>query len=155
MNFIHAHGRDFIVDAEDFNRLSAMTWYIDGGRYASALVNGRKLPMHRIVLGIFDSQSIDHINGNVLDNRKENLRPCNQMQNCWNRGLTTRNKSGFKGVYFKRSEGLYRAQIRANERLHSLGRFSCPKEAAAAYDAAAIRLHGEFAKTNRSMGLLP
>ena len=97
---------------------------------------------------------VDHIDGDGLNNQKYNLRSATVRQNIINKGLTAQNSSGFKGV--SRDGKKWRAQIdngRNGVRSY-LGRFSDPRLAAAAYDMAAIERYGEFAKTNKMLGLL-
>lgn len=91
---------------------------------------------------------VDHINGNGLDNRRCNLRVCSHGENMRNRTMNRNNRSGYKGVYFDPDKNgrPWRAQIRANGRKHSLGRFDTAEQAYEAYQKAAERLHGEFAR---------
>lgn len=88
----------------------------------------------------------DHINGDGLDNRRANLRQATPAQNSQNRGRQANNTSGYKGVS-RRSNG-WGAAIHANRKKHGLGTFPTKEEAARAYDAAARKLHGEFARLN-------
>jgi hypothetical protein len=90
----------------------------------------------------------DHKSGDALDNRRPNLRPATQWQNAANVGLPRSNKSGFKGVR-KESDGWWHAYIQANNKHYHLGKFHSAEAAAAAYDREALRLHGEFARTNQ------
>jgi hypothetical protein len=109
----------------------------------------RGILLHRAVLGVTDPTiSIDHHNGDGLDCRRGNLRVATRSQNQWNRGAPRSNKSGFKGVDWNAAMGKWRAKIRVNWKMHHCGYFEDPVAAAHAYDAAAIRLHGEFARLN-------
>lgn len=91
---------------------------------------------------------IDHANGNGADNRAKNLRDATPLQNLANTKLPRANTSGLKGVSWRASKGRWRATIREHGRHRHLGYFDDPLEAAAAYDRAALELHGEFARTN-------
>jgi hypothetical protein len=117
-----------------------------GGRFKLSL-------MHRVILGLSPGQFADHIDGDGLNNQRSNLRVATRDQNRRNTGLMKSNRSGFKGVYFKPRIGKWIASIKDGRTKH-LGCFSTPEEAAKAYDAAALKLHGEFACTNASIGLL-
>ena len=97
--------------------------------------------------GVWPTGEIDHVNGNRTDNRASNLRQASRAENCRNAGISVRNSSGLKGVSWDSQTGKWRAQIRTGSSSTSLGRFSTPEEAHAAYCAAAQKHHGEFAKT--------
>src|SRR5262249_39337652 len=104
--------------------------------------------LHRFILNAPPSVEVDHVNGDSLDNRRGNLRYSTRAQNNRNRGRTRANKSGFKGVSRQRGGGGFRAQMTRDGVVYYLGKFSTAIDAALAYDAAARRLHGEFARTN-------
>lgn len=104
--------------------------------------------MHRLVNMTPNSLQVDHINGDKLDNREANLRFCINAENCRNRRRRAGNSSGFKGVSFKRSNSKYQAAIGVDGKTIYLGLFEDPREAARAYDAAAILHHGRFALLN-------
>jgi len=89
---------------------------------------------------------VDHIDGNGLDNRRQNLRAATHSKNMMNRGPQSNNTSGFKGVCRNRLK--WRAQIGLDGRHIHLGTFATPQEAAHAYDAAAVELFGEYARPN-------
>lgn len=89
---------------------------------------------------------VDHIDGNGLDNRRANLRPATSSENSQNRRMRSDNTSGLKGVSLIR--GRWRARIYLDGAQCHLGYFPTPEEAALAYDAAAIKHFGEFARLN-------
>ncbi len=91
---------------------------------------------------------VDHKNGNKLDNRKENLRLSTHSQNGCNRGKQVNNSSGLKGVTWNKERLAWHAQIGVRGKRIHLGYFSNPGLAAMAYNHAAIKHHGEFAKLN-------
>lgn len=105
--------------------------------------------MHRFILGITDPKiQVDHINGDSLDNRKINLRLCSNSENSRNRGANKNNTSGYKGVRFRKEYGTYFATITVNRKEIYLGSFKTGKEAATAYNEAAIKYHDKFANLN-------
>jgi hypothetical protein len=141
-------GEAILVDDEDFASLSLHRWRVvyretSTGRSPIYVGVGRKM-MHRMVMNAKKGVCIDHRNGNVLDNRKENLRICSHAENMRNRAIHRNNSLGFKGVY--KSRGRYRATIRCNGVKYELGSFDAAETAHAAYCAAAKRFHGEFAR---------
>lgn len=149
-------GRSFTVifDDEDTELLSKYSWNIsfmrNGNPRAEARINYKITRMHRYILGIKDSAiKVDHINGNTLDNRRENLRASTNAQNLRNRGKTRANTSGYKGVTKTRS-GKWRAQIKKNYKGYLLGTFLTKEEAYEAYCEASKRLHKEFANNGKN-----
>jgi hypothetical protein len=109
--------------------------------------------MHRVILKASERTEVDHINGNKLDNRRENLRVATKSQNLGNQKIRSTNTSGFKGVNWKqwrkiRSSGAWTARISVGSKRIHLGYFSTAEEAARAYDSAAQQYFGEFAKLN-------
>lgn len=101
---------------------------------------------HRIVwkwvTGNEPPANIDHKNCDGYDNHWANLREATQTKQNWNKGLAKNNTSGYRGVI--RDRGKWRAVIQINRTQRHLGNFSTAREAAAAYEAVARNLHGEF-----------
>jgi hypothetical protein len=112
-------------------------------------VRGAVLWMHREVLGVTGSLvHVDHVNRDTMDNRRCNLRVATRAENNRNRGAFRTGTSGFKGVSWHRRHEEWMAYIRVDgTRLH-LGYFADPVDAARAYDVAAARYFGEFARLN-------
>lgn len=104
--------------------------------------------MHREIMQTPMELQTDHINGNKLDNRKENLRICTCSENQHNKKIYKNNLSGYKGVYFDKANNCWRALIRINGKKIYLGTFYASKDAAKAYDIAAKKYFGEFAVFN-------
>lgn len=106
----------------------------------------RRALLHRIIIDVHNPKiEVDHKNGNGLDNRRCNLRIATRSEQQCNIGVTVRNKLGVKGVYLH-CPGWYRSYITKDGIRIDLGTFRTIKEASAAYNEAACRLHGEFAK---------
>jgi hypothetical protein len=103
--------------------------------------------MHCLIMG---AKGIDHVNGNGLDNRRENLRPATNSQNMANRRPNINSSSPYKGVTWAPNcgSGKWRANIKIDGASHTLGFFEDVREAAEAYDAAARVAFGEFARLN-------
>src|SRR5271166_2578955 len=94
-------GENILIDETDLAIFQSEKWRVAdngcGNLYIRAYTRGRKLYLHRLILGIEDSKiHVDHINGNGLDNRRENLRICSNGENRRNSKLNKRNRTGFK-----------------------------------------------------------
>lgn len=99
------------------------------------------------VYGYWPPQEIDHINGNVADNRIENLREANRHEQMWNRKRPVTNTSGFKGVSFYKRRDCWRANIANGGKLVHLGYFKTPEAAHEAYVAAAKAIRGDYVRS--------
>jgi hypothetical protein len=140
-------------DIEDFDKIKGYNWYIDkrGSNYYARAKSGESLIyMHRLISNAKLSEDVDHINGNGLNNFKSNLRPCSHIENSRNQCIRKNNTTGLKGVSFYKPSNKYRAYIVLNNKQLHLGYFDVAREAANAYDAAAIRYFGQFANTNNT-----
>ena len=88
---------------------------------------------------------LDHVTGIKSDNRFANLREATRSQNCCNHHrLRPTNTSGYRGVS-PRENGKWRATIRWDGKIKSLGSFNTPEDAKAAYDEALKEKAGEYA----------
>lgn len=150
-----SQGKVALVDDEDFDRLAPHKWYVrkdkHGKYYALRSAWGlmrKTVYMHREIIGAPRGMIVDHVNGNALDNQRSNLRLCTNSENMCNRGKQTDNTSGYKGVTWNSHRRRWQAQIKLNGKMVQSGRFDTPEDAARAYDEAARKHHGEFAKTN-------
>ena len=105
--------------------------------------------MHWVVIGKPKKGFVtDHINGDGLDNRRGNLRICTQVENRSNSTRNKNNTSGYKGVMWRKKARKWVVKICVNYRLIHLGYFDDIKEAAKAYNDAAIKYHKKFARLN-------
>lgn len=148
-------GLTALVDDADYQSLARHRWFAQSGKvngertfYAARSVRdgGKKrlVYMHHLLLDAPVGLQRDHENGNTLDNRRHNLRVATSTQNQANR--STWGSTGFKGVEF--NGGRFAARIKAGSKREYLGRFDTAEGAARAYDAAALRVFGEYARLN-------
>lgn len=98
------------------------------------------------VTGEWPKEEVDHDDLDGQNNSWENLRPATHTENCWNSSPRSHNSTGYKGVHKRKRD--FVARITANGKIKHIGSFSDPIEAAHAYDAQAIKLHGQFARIN-------
>lgn len=112
--------------------------YGDGKHYQELL--------HRIIVGALPNEQVDHIDGNPLNNKRNNLRICNQSQNMMNITRNVEKTSKHKGVW--RDGNRWCSKIQKEKKVIWLGSFSSETEAALAYNEAARKYHGEFAVLN-------
>ena len=121
---------------------------ISADGYVRVKINYKHYRVHRLVWAMHGKEPvelIDHINGNKLDNRIENLRAATQSQNCMNRCQRSDNKSGVKGVM--RKKGKWYGCVTLDQKVHSAGYFDRKEDAAAAVDKLRKELHGKFARS--------
>lgn len=154
MKKINISDNVLIVDADKFNSIKDFKISINKRResstyYASIRVSGKKVLLHRYLLNVKDGQFVDHINGNGLDNRISNLRICSLSENQMNRKKQSNNTSGYKGVTWNKGKSKWAVRIQFNKKSKHIGYFDCVKEAAKAYNSAAIKYHKDFAILNK------
>lgn len=148
-----------LIDIEDAAEAGRHNWSAQRNRNSGAYYahtntgwpNRYSLFLHQLILGIERGSKLtgDHrIPENTLDCRRCNLRIANRRQQTLNQGISTRNKTGFKGVCEVKGGG-FRAGINAPGGKRYLGTHPTAELAAEVYDAEAIKLHGEFARTNK------
>lgn len=137
-----------IVDDEDFERLSKWKWFSHAGGktwYASRIESNRHVLMHLEISPPPLGMSVDHVDGNGLNNQKCNLRWCTQSQNLAN-ARRAPPQSGYRGV--QRRGSMWSAILTVNGRTHRLGIFETAEEAARVRDDAARKYFGAFARVN-------
>lgn len=137
-------GVSAIVDDDDYLFLSTLNWSVSKQGYFYTFCKYRMdgetrycpHTLHSIVNQTPKGKHTDHINGDPLDNRKENLRPVTPAQNNINVHRPGKNKTGYPGVFVKiRPGGIirYRARIEINGKKKNLGYFKTPEEASKKY----------------------
>lgn len=157
-----------LVDDEDFERINAVSWYtircskgsgymvryyavrnfrVRPGRHPKGRQN--RIWMHHLLLEKIPGYEIDHIDGNGLNNCKNNLRYVTHSENLMNGRKTTINKSSkFKGVSWCEKDKRWDSRIRREGHQFFLGHFNSEEEAAKVYDEAAKELFEDKARLN-------
>lgn len=140
---LNAHVWSAVNIPYELNGVKLSRWYAK----RSEIVDGKRVGiwLHRYVINASDGYFVDHINGDGLDNRGGNLRLATRAQNTMNSHSKLTNK--YKGVY-RTPSGTFIARIQADGKIVNLGTFANEEEAANVYDAAARKMHGQFARVN-------
>ncbi len=141
-------GLSFEIDKSFKNIISSYSWSLDSNGYVVTYKNGKQIYLHRLIMSPKNNERVDHINHNLLDNTKKNLRICNQAQNQWNRIKKIPTKSKYKGLSWDRTRNKWKVYVEKYRKRYYIGIFKDELDAAKAYDNAAVKYFGEFAKTN-------
>lgn len=133
-------GEEFLVSPEDAGRVRERRWYRrrakDGRVYVTSRgASGKTVHLHRFIMAAPDGVEVDHINGNPLDNRRENLRLCNRKQNLANR-------PGLASVRMHHGKWVARTARDGSER--RIGSYDSKEEAVLAYMMNLREERGEF-----------
>lgn len=141
-----------IIDEDDADRVLCHKWCFNRVTNNKAYVHrrlpksegGKMVKLHRFIMGVTGNPSVcvDHINGDPLDNRKENLRVCQQGENMRNYRHAW-GKEGIRGIR-KTPAGKFRARIRYSGKLYNIGTFDTLNDASIAYSFASSLIHGDF-----------
>ncbi len=147
-----------LVDADDLERvLNAGPWSIKAAQKSGQTPYVRrhltlgfkrysKQHLHNFILGV---PRVDHLNGNGLDNRRENLRPASHAENCQNQKLRSDNTSGHRGVSWHKQRRAWQAYTNIEGRRKGLGWFKNIEEALEAVKSARAK-HMPFANEMRT-----
>lgn len=137
--------QDVFIDDEDYNLISMFNWIITKAGYvftATTRKTRESLYLHRVIMGCIkgDGKTVDHINGDKLDNRRNNLRFCTQKENIIN--SCPYGEVEYKGVYRHRNK--FRAGVTIRKKPLHLGAYNTKKEAALAVDKAYRKYYPDF-----------
>lgn len=155
VSFPVGNGQYATVDADDWGRVRDDHWscFLSRGIwYVSTRTPDGQMYLHRKLLDASAGQEVDHRDGDGLNNCRTNLRLATHQQNLCNQRLSRANTSGYKGVH--RCRRRWCAMIKVFQKTINLGAFDDPACAARAYDRAAQKHFGEFARTNADLGLV-
>ncbi len=158
-------GKVALVDDEDFERVNQLKWCAmwNGFKWYAINATGYRKYLHQFLLP--DIPLIDHRNGNGLDCQRSNMRPADDTRNLRNAGKRRGSTSSrFKGVYWRTKTQIvkgkeyryadWHARINIPKCIH-LGYFDSEVSAALAYNEAALKHFGEFAKPNILPHVIP
>jgi hypothetical protein len=139
----------FMFDPEDYDLIKRYKWYENEEGYIFSYIDKKKHYLHRLVMGLnsydVDKILVDHINRNVKDNRKENLRLATRGENKQNGNLRVNNLSGYIGVHIYKKYNKYNAFIAYKGKDINLGYYENIEDAIAARLQAEKKYFGEFA----------
>ncbi len=143
-------GKFAVVDDSDYEWLSQYTWHYNKYGYAARRLSrsegGKIMSLHRQIMGNPQGHIIDHADGDGLNNQRSNLRLATKSLNAINSKRRHSAPDLPRGV--KKRGNSYGARLRVMGQEYWLGSFRTAQEAAEAYDAAAVRHFGEFARLN-------
>lgn len=147
-------GTIYKIDTADRAIVEQFTWHKNDERYGYATTNvpagsGKyvRVRLHRLLCSVTpDRPFVDHVNGDVFDNRRMNLRPCTRAENNMNKKRYRNNKTETKGVFLRARSGKFEATVGVNGKQHYIGSFHRAEDAAAAVRQARSLMHGQFAR---------
>ena len=141
-------GKVTLIDDEDYKVLSNYNWCYHKKDGAVTRNLGTIIKLHRVIIKTPKGMEVDHINGNKLDNRKENLRICTHSENMKNTKIKrVNNTSGYKGVSKHRNKWVTMISNTLGDTEY-VGIFQNKIDAAHAYDIEAKKRFGKFARLN-------
>ena len=114
-------GEEFYFDLEDYDKIKDFCWYIRKDGYVGCTCLNKSVLFHRLLYP--ESIQVDHSNHKKYDNRKLNLRPCNNALNQRNRSVMSNNTSGVTGVNWAKGKNKWEARIVVNGNTIRLGYF--------------------------------
>lgn len=148
------NGKSFIFDKDDFNRIKDINKYITINSLNYVLFSDKKngdFQLHRFIMGLekYDKKLdiiVDHINGNTLDNRKENLRICHRSKNPKNSSIYKNNTSGCKGITWMKRLNKWQVSIQVDKKSIYLGIYDNLNDAIEVRKQAEIKYFGEYSR---------
>jgi len=132
------------IDEDDYEKFKNDRWNLHNAGYA---ISTKGKLLHRLIMNASNGIIVDHINGDKLDNKKNNLRIVSRSHNSHNKikkeGLTSK----FIGVSFRSDKNTWRCSISHDYKLHQ-NSFEKEEHAAYWYDLMALTYYGPDAKIN-------
>ena len=137
-----------LVDKEDELRVCAHGWCLHTGGYGVATVDNQNTLLHRFIMQAAEDQYVDHINGERLDNRKANLRLCDNAESNWNKPIIRKGGSRYRGVSWHKRAEKWITQTNHRGEYHYMGLHRYETIAALAYDCYVRARRAQYAVTN-------
>jgi hypothetical protein len=137
-----------LVDEENYSEIAQFRWCLNTNGYPIRTENGQTTLMSRQIMNPPEDMYVDHIDGEPLNNKRDNLRICTNSQNQQHRvKLTSTSTSGYHGVSFYKSTCKWVSRIMTNGKRICLGYFDTIEEAIEARKEAEIKYHGNYKQT--------
>lgn len=139
----------FYVDIEDVDKIKEYCWFFNHGYVVANKANGTGfIRLHRFVLDAPDDCVVDHVNHQIEDCRKSNLRLASFSENNMNHTIRTDNKSGYTGIYWHKAAQKWVAEIRKNNQKVYLGSYNNLEDAITARKQAEDQYFNKFSYGN-------
>lgn len=153
-NRIGTYKESFYIDNKDYNIIKNYKWYTTKNRKSKRVLthfNNTNILLSRFILGINKHDKIiDHIDNNGLNNRRSNLRICNNSQNLHNISIPNINNStGTRGIDYHKNTKKYRVRIKLNYKSYLIGYYKNKKDAILARLKSEKKYYGEFASKKK------
>lgn len=146
--------KKFLFDLDDYEKIKNYCWFEVKNGYIATSVNNEidtYIYLHRFIMDAKPEEIVDHIKHNLKDNRKSELRICNQSENMMNSNLHSNNTSGITGVSYDTSHGYWVSEIHVYKKKIILGQFNNKDDAIKARRDAEEKYFGNHSFKN-SMG---
>lgn len=145
-------GIEAIVDDDSLGKLVPYVWRAvksHCGLYAMGALrhdtkHSKMISMHRLIISPTVGVEVDHINGDTLDNRLDNLREATKSQNRHNQFRKKKNLSGYQGITYVRNTNRYHGRVMKDRKVYATKIFKTAEEALIAHMELSISLFGEF-----------
>ena len=138
-------GEEFYFDLEDYDKIKDYCWNIHDGYIEARGKNNKTIKMHRLIMDCNEySVKVDHIFHKTNDNRKSQLRICDNQENCMNHKIHKNNTSGKSGISYRKDTNKWRVRLWFNGKCYNLGNFTDYDEAVRVRNEKEIELFKEF-----------
>lgn len=140
---------EVLIDKEDLNKIKDYTWSIVMSRkncpYICTHTNNTTVTLHHLLFDYnHQTEKCDHITRDTLDNRKSNLRICDNFESIWNQGTRKDNTSGVRGVIYNNEKNKWTATLSVKNKRICLGDFNSFEDAVKARKDAELKYRGDF-----------